>query len=248
MKSSKLLKFFVWEMVNPYLLKRKKNKIYKFDPAGKGINLGCGLDSPPGWTGVDGGFTHYFVKRAPALISKLFFKKFNMSKNYTFKKYRSKLKTLTFIHHNFLYGIPFPDNSVPNIFSSHFLEHLTPQQGNFLLSESYRVLRPGGIIRICVPSLDKVVYEIKEAIADYESGGIEKIQSFVTSPAAGYLSYFSNHRWMYNFRELQAALSKAGFIEIKEVEYKKGNIPDVEILDTRDGLFVEAVKDQGGAF
>ena len=220
MKTAKPLKFFVWEMVNPYLLKRKKNKIYKFNPGWKGINLGCGLDSPPGWTGVDGGFTHIFVKKTPAFISKLFFNKFTMSKNYTFKEYRSKLKTLTFVHHNLLYGIPFEDNSVPHIFSSHFLEHLTRQQGDFLLSESYRVLRPGGIIRLCVPSLDKAVCEMKEAIADYDSGGIEKIQVFVTSPAIGYLSYFSNHRRMYNFRELEVVLSKAGFKEIKEMGSK----------------------------
>lgn len=243
MQFGKLMKFVAWEMINPFLLKRKKNKVYKFNPAFKGINLGCGLDSPPGWIGIDGGFTHLFVKKAPKFISKLFFKKFNMAKNYTFKEYLSKLKTLTFIHHNLLYGIPFEDNSVPYIFSSHFLEHLTREQGDFLLSESYRVLCPGGIIRICVPSLDKAVCEMKAAIADYDSGGIEKIQVFVTSPAAGYLSYFSNHRWMYNFPGLESALSRVGFREIKEMEYKKGNIPDVEMLDTRDGLFVEAVKE-----
>lgn len=236
------MKLFVWESVNPFLLRRKKKKMYKFSPDFEGLNLGCGLDNPPDWIGIDGGFTHIFVKKAPKFISKLFFKRFAMSKNYTFKEYFSKLTTLTFIHHNLLYGIPFEDNSVPHIFSSHFLEHFTRQECDFLLSESYRVLRPGGIIRICVPSLDKAVCEMKEAIADYESGGIEKIQKFVTSPAAGYLSHFSNHRWMYNFRELESVLAKVGFKEINEMEFKKGNIPDVEMLDTRNGLFVEAVK------
>jgi SAM-dependent methyltransferase len=48
--------------------------------------------------------------------------------------------------------LPFPDDSVERIYSSHFLEHLTFTQGQNLLKECLRVLAPGGTISTCVPS------------------------------------------------------------------------------------------------
>jgi hypothetical protein len=47
---------------------------------------------------------------------------------------------------------------------------------------------------------------------------------------------------MYNFIELKKSLKTVGFKNIREFQFKKGNIPDVELLDTREGIFVEAVK------
>jgi len=41
-------------------------------------------------------------------------------------------------------GIPFPDNSVDEIFSSHFVEHLTDEESIELFREIYRVLKPKG--------------------------------------------------------------------------------------------------------
>ena len=246
MRLKELIKHFVWEFINSPLLKIKKNKVYSFDPAYKGLNLGCGFENTPGWIGIDGGVAHVIVRKLPKFMVKLLLKKFSMSSKYSFREYYSKLKSMKIIHYNLLYGIPFADNTVPNIFTSHFVEHFSRDEGEFLLRESYRALRPNGIIRIVVPSLDEEVQKMKEAITDYYSGEIEKIQEFVTTQKRGYTShfqhYFHHHRRMYNFPELESVLSRVGFREIKEREYKKGNIPDVEMLDTRHGLFVEAVK------
>lgn len=41
-------------------------------------------------------------------------------------------------------GIPFPDESVDNICTSHFLEHLTDEESIDLIQESMRVLKHGG--------------------------------------------------------------------------------------------------------
>jgi len=54
---------------------------------------------------------------------------------------------------NLLAGFPFPANSFDAVYSSHVLEHFDKQQGNFLINEAYRVLRPGGLLRIVVPNL-----------------------------------------------------------------------------------------------
>jgi len=49
-------------------------------------------------------------------------------------------------------GIPFPDESVSKIYSSHFLEHLTFKEGQIFLDECMRVLMPGGTFSVCVPN------------------------------------------------------------------------------------------------
>lgn len=60
---------------------------------------------------------------------------------------------------NLLRGFPFPDATFDAVYSSHVLEHFPPGEGMFLLSESRRVLRPGGIIRIVVPDLENACRE-----------------------------------------------------------------------------------------
>ena len=46
-------------------------------------------------------------------------------------------------------GLPFDDESVDEIYTSHFLEHINDL--NFVMEECYRVLKKGGIMRIIVP-------------------------------------------------------------------------------------------------
>jgi SAM-dependent methyltransferase len=58
------------------------------------------------------------------------------------------------IRANLLAGFPFPDCSFDAVYSSHVLEHFTPEQGSFLVEESYRVLKAGGTLRIVVPDLE----------------------------------------------------------------------------------------------
>jgi len=53
-------------------------------------------------------------------------------------------------------GLPFRDNSFDAAYHSHVLEHLTPEQGEALIKECYRVLKPGGILRIVVPDLEQI--------------------------------------------------------------------------------------------
>ena len=53
-------------------------------------------------------------------------------------------------------GLPFEDNSLDVVYHSHVLEHLRPDDGERLLEECYRVLAPGGVLRVVVPDLEKI--------------------------------------------------------------------------------------------
>ncbi|MBL7996227.1 methyltransferase domain-containing protein [bacterium] len=235
------MKLAAWEFLNPFLLRLKKNKVYEFKAGYNGINLGCGLDNPSNWIGIDGGVS-VVVKNLPGPIIKLLYKFQNTSKNVDVYTFIAKLKSTEIIHFDFKYGIPYDDATIPNIYSSHFFEHLSRERCKFILENCFRVMKKGGVIRICVPSLDEEVEKIRKALHCYDNSDILPIEKYVTNSSSGYLSEYSNHRWMYNFDELKKILAAAGFAQIEERSFREGRLPDVEILDTRGGLHVEGIK------
>lgn len=56
-------------------------------------------------------------------------------------------------------GLPFDDLSASACYSSHVLEHMDSGAARFLLDESFRVLRAGGVLRIAVPDLEAIARE-----------------------------------------------------------------------------------------
>ena len=82
-----------------------------------------------------------------------------------------KSKDPNVIEYNILKGIPFEDDSLDVVYHSHVLEHFTKENGMRFINECYRVLKPGGIIRVVVPDLEGIIKEYQKLISD-ESGNI----------------------------------------------------------------------------
>ncbi|MFQ5922922.1 MAG: methyltransferase domain-containing protein [Anaerolineales bacterium] len=57
------------------------------------------------------------------------------------------------------WGLPYPDCTFEAVYSSHLLEHLKPDDGEALVAEFRRVMRPDGILRIVVPDLERICRE-----------------------------------------------------------------------------------------
>ena len=241
MKTISLIKLLTWEVINNNILKFKKGKKYKFSNEYTVLNVGCGLDNPPNSLGMDGG-VYVLYKYLPRVVLKNIYKKTNNADNYSLEALINKIKRSHIIHHDLNYGLPFYNNTVPYIFTSHFLEHLYYKDAEKILKESFRVLKPGGAIRICVPSLDEEVAEIKQAIQDYESGSFETVQRYVTVRDNSYKDPFFSHKHMYNFKEISKLLSSVGFTNIIESSFNDSSIPNFKNLDTKYGLIVEASK------
>lgn len=98
--------------------------------------------------------------------------------------------------HNFLDGIPLPDNAYDLVYHSHVLEHLPKESGPAFIKECFRVLKKGGIIRVVVPDLEQVMREYirnlegaltgdKEAESRYEWIVIEMMDQMVRQQSGG---------------------------------------------------------------
>ena len=195
------------------------------------VNLGAGLTVAPGWLNVDGSL-NALVATAPRWLHPLAYRLSGARLLSSESFYCGTLRNHSFIHHDLVYGVPFPDQSVDVVYSSHFLEHLDPQSGRRLLQECLRVLKPGGLIRICVPDLE-YAWEL------YKRGEKERMLRafFFNTGATG----FSEHRYAYDFDTLSCLLMEIGFSDVERASFQAGAVPDLEILDNYEEytLFVE---------
>ena len=74
---------------------------------------------------------------------------------------------------NLLCRLPYSNESFVVAYSSHVLEHFTRKQAVGVLQEIYRVLKPGGIIRIVVPDLEDICREYLRILSE-QDGTAEK--------------------------------------------------------------------------
>lgn len=70
---------------------------------------------------------------------------------------------------NILGGLPFKNDSIDAVYSSHFLEHLSKKQAIDVLSEAKRLLKYNGIIRIVVPDLENVCKEYLKVLDEVDN-------------------------------------------------------------------------------
>ena len=112
-------------------------------------------------------------------------------------------------------GIPFPDNSVDVVYSSHFFEHLTYKDGQAVLQETYRVLKPGGMVSVCVP--DARMY-IDAYLGHHQLDPNREYwePAFISSQGIDLLNYVAymadEHKCMFDQAGLIDRLSRVGFI------------------------------------
>ena len=57
---------------------------------------------------------------------------------------------------NLLSRLPIGDNSADLVYSSHFLEHIPHDKVDSFLLECWRILKPGGVLRLVVPELENL--------------------------------------------------------------------------------------------
>lgn len=200
------------------------------------LNIGCGTRMDRSWTNLD--FSPYATLARRPLLAKLLTIAGALS-----PERRERLAAIDpqIVRHDLRYGIPFEDETFDVVYHSHFLEHLHPSDGQSMLRECRRVLRPGGTIRIVVPDLERIAKRYMAALSaldagtdnqstrDHENAIADLFDQMVRREATGAKEQRGImrtvegilrgdpgktgelHRWMYDRRSLAAVLTRIGF-------------------------------------
>lgn len=153
-------------------------------------------------------------------------------------------------------SLPFPDVSVRGIFCEHFFEHIDyTEEVPYFLSECHRVLKPGGVIRIVVPDVERY-------LRAYCSGGWEELARIrpLDAERRDFHNFTYNtpmelinevfrqgytHKYAYDYQTLQFLLLKYGFSTVTRQEFGNTMMEDPcldEPTRRTESLYVEAVK------
>jgi predicted SAM-dependent methyltransferase len=155
--------------------------------------------------------------------------------------------------------LPFADNSVDYIYSSHLIYLFSKTETTELLHECYRVLKNQGLIRLATTDLEKIANNYVKAVArvrdNFDKNGSlasEVFLSFIFEPGTtrSYMPFRQKPQWrrswIYDYQSLARLLESCGFAKIKKRDYTVGEMPDINLLDNRPdhSLYVEAKKSQ----
>jgi hypothetical protein len=79
-------------------------------------------------------------------------------------------------------GIPLPNGSVSELYSSHFIEHLTPVDAHFVLQECWRVCADGATVTIKVPHSDTTEARLPCHYSFWNEAAMEAIGQWLQLP------------------------------------------------------------------
>jgi|GEM_PF-3172530 predicted SAM-dependent methyltransferase/GT2 family glycosyltransferase len=105
--------------------------------------------------------------------------------------------------------LPLPKNSVDEIYSSHLIEHFHFHDGEKVLKEWYRVLKPGGILTIETPDL---LATCKKFVESDEQGRIALYPQLFGYP----WDKGQTHLFVYTPTQLRWSLEQIGFKDIHQ--------------------------------
>lgn len=208
------------------------------------LNLGCGPVQPDGWVNVDGSNRARLVRFAPWLDRTL--TQLRILPPTEFSR-----RTAVW---NLRKPLPVQDSSVTACYAGELLEHLTLEDGQRLLRECYRVLRPGEIMRVCVPdnyefwarycrAIEETLAQAEETWSDEDSRQFVWLffkDICVKKPFLRSMGHF--HKWAYDQVSLTLEFRRAGFIDLSRRKFLNSNIPGIEAVERSDFLIVEGRK------
>ena len=207
------------------------------------LNLGCGPVQPEGWVNVDGSIRAWIASRLAPVDRLLVRMKLWPATEF------GKRTVVT----NLRKRLPWADASVDAVYMGEVLEHFTRDDGFALLQECFRVLKPGGVLRLRVPDnaqfwrnylreYDATRSQPRSEWTLSHSRWVEMFFNDISVRRTWLGSYGHFHKWMYDEVSLVLTLEKAGFRHARRRGYLDSAIDDVAAVENRDDLIVEAIK------
>jgi len=157
------------------------------------------------------------------------------------------------LHFDILKGIPLDSSSLSGINMSHIFEHFTRDDGSKLLRECYRLLKPGGVVRISCPDLFLYAKAyVNHDISFFDSIAIRKACMYEGLTTYGDLfisKAYDNengHKWFYDAESVINLLNEVGFTKAEQRNLHESSLPYIENVEPSfrqsETFYVEATK------
>jgi len=121
--------------------------------------------------------------------------------------------------------LPFKDNTIDSIYSSHTLEHIEPIALPDVLKEMYRVLKPkSGKIRIIVPDCEKAIKWYLEKPEMLRNSGMPARHKYIPDTKMGFLTCWFHtagrgHKIGFDYELIFTYMKNAGFKKITKRKF-----------------------------
>lgn len=139
---------------------------------------------------------------------------------------------------NVAQGIPYPDQHFDVVYHSHMIEHIRVNDVQRFLRECGRVLKPGGIMRVATPDLERLCAAYLEklragAAADHEWLVIEMLDQTVRERGGGAMLEYLRHDPLPNEAFVLERIGEEGRELLAAI---RGGASRTQPLTARDGL------------
>ncbi len=182
----------------------------------KYIQFGCGPCAPKGWRNFDSSPTLMFEKTP--IIGKLYTKNKD--------RFGPNVEIGDIVK-----GLPVGANSAKAVYCSHVLEHLSLEECQKAIQNSFKILESGGTFRFVLPDLEYWIHQyVNDPSPDASKKLLYEIQFGLEKRPKGLFSHFyeylrtSAHLWMWDYKALKQELEQAGFVDIRRAQF--GDSPD----------------------
>ena len=132
-------------------------------------------------------------------------------------------------------AFPFADGSFAFLFSEHMIEHVPYEGGVSMVQECYRVLQPGGVIRLVTPDLKALASLYASPLGEIEKGYLDWFcaellcPDRLITPAQVLNAHFRlwGHQFLYDEETLRDLLANAGFHDIRRCDLMQSEHPEL---------------------
>jgi predicted SAM-dependent methyltransferase len=136
---------------------------------------------------------------------------------------------------------PLPDSSFQVVSSEQVVEHLTSEQGLSMMKESFRILAPGGKVRVATPNLLQLMDLLRadktpEQLAYMKAKIDWHLWPKTPDPANVIINLEMNefgHRFIYTPQMLRSTMEAAGFTQIRQYKSGESDDPALKGLEVR---------------